>query len=110
MSKKNNVTRRSLTKRIRILEVVANLELLIVAIFVYIFNLGMFGIICDLIIYVGLSAYTYTLIKRCRCDKCGSTDVFEKRMGFTMGIADRCHHCNKKLANDKPLSSIHFNK
>ena len=48
---KNNVTRRSLTKRIRILEVVANLELLIVAIFVYIFDLGMFGIICDLIIY-----------------------------------------------------------
>lgn len=107
---KSNVTRRQLAKRIRILEVVSTLELLIVAIFVYIFDLGMFGIICDLIIYVGICAYTYTLVKKCRCEKCGSTDVFEKRMGFTMGLSDRCHKCNKKLQNDKPLSSIHFNK
>lgn len=104
-------TRRQVMKKVRILEIIAPAILVVLALIISFFNLGTLYIVADIVIYIGISTYSYTLIKKCRCEHCGCRDVFEKKMGFvTTGVYDRCPKCGKKLANDKPLDRIHFVK
>lgn len=103
-----NKNRAQVAKMIRMNEIVSSAILLVMAIFVIYLHLGNQGIIVALLIYFGITVYSYTLIRKCRCEHCGSTDVFNRRMGFTLGIDNHCHHCGKKININKPIKEIHY--
>lgn len=101
-----NKNREQLTKIIRINEFVSSIILLVAAIVVLRFNLDSKLIIAGLVIYFAFTAFDSYLITQCRCEHCGSKDVFIRKMGFTMGIDKHCHHCGKRINTAQPIKEI----
>lgn len=64
-------------------------------------NTGFYLLIVGFVVYIGLTAWQYKMMTKCRCRKCGYVEVFETKRTVVTGVKRRCPKCNSKLKEDE---------
>ena len=99
-------TRNEFAKLIRRIEIFSLLFMILGAGTSIIMGWGVLGLLIVVVIYLILTAYTYTLMKKCKCEKCGHVEIFEKSHGITVGVLSHCPECNTKLKDNVPVNEL----
>lgn len=90
-------SRKEYVKKIRRLEILSSLFMILGTFISIVFHFKIFGLITIVVIFILFNIYIYSLMKQIRCRDCDNVDIFEKKFGFTYGIKSHCPRCNHKL-------------
>lgn len=82
---------------IKKLEILSSVFLVVMLILSLVMKWGLAGIVSGIIIYILISIYTYSIIKKCACPSCGNTEIFIRKKGMIVGVEERCPRCHKRL-------------
>lgn len=100
-----NKKRKDFVKPMRRLSLIAMIFLLACIIIGFVsgdmVNTGFYLMLLGFAVYIAITAYQYKLMSKCRCRKCGNTDVFETKRGVVTKVKSRCPKCNSKFKVDE---------
>lgn len=100
-----NRRRRDFIKPMRRLTLISLLFLIVCIVVGFItgdmVNTGFYLLLLGFVVYIVATVMQYKMMVKCRCRKCGSTEVFATKRGVVNDVKGRCPNCNSKFKEDE---------